>query len=148
MDDGRIRVLIADDHPVGRLTVELSLRQGGTHDIVGIATSASDLVLQLETKDCDVVVSDYFMPNGSHDDGLALLAQIRQRFACTRIVVLTSLSDPRAVGAMLDLGIACIVGKVDGPGHIRSAVRAAYERRGYLSPFMANVAARLKTMTN
>jgi two-component system capsular synthesis response regulator RcsB len=144
VDKRRIRVLIADDHPVGRLTVELSLRHGGMHDIVGVATNAAELMRQMETKHCDVVVSDYAMPDGSDDSGLNLLARIRQRFVGTGIVVLTSLHDPLAVKAILDLGIACIVGKVDGPRHMCGAVRAAYERRGYLSPVMARIAAQTR----
>ena len=138
MRDDLVRVLIADDHPVGRLTVELALRHHGETDIVGVATSGSELVHRLEFIRCDVVVTDYAMPDVRRGDGLAMLARIRRQFPDVRVVVLTAMHDPGVVGAILDEGIDCIVSKVDGSCHVRDAVRAAHERRGYLSPLMAS----------
>jgi len=61
-DDARIRVLIADDHPVFRYGLVALLHADPTIDIVGEAGTGEEAVELAEARDPDVIVMDLNMP--------------------------------------------------------------------------------------
>ncbi len=137
MDGNNIRVLIADDHPVVRIGLELELRQILDIDVVGSAGGSCELVELLSTLPCDVVVTDYAMPGSVHGDGLELLGYIKQHFASTGIVVLTGADRPALMRSLLMQGVVNIVSKSDAGIHVVPAIRAAAIGRSYYSPTIA-----------
>ncbi|WP_201312554.1 response regulator transcription factor [Dyella sp. EPa41] len=141
MTHAPIRVAIADDHPVVRLSVEAALDDIPMVSRIGSVGNSSELMELLEHRPCDVLVTDYAMPGGSHGDGLDLLCALRARFPAMGIVVLTAVDDPFLIQALITSGIVNILSKVDGIAHIGPAVQAAHVRRRYVSPSIANLVA-------
>lgn len=146
MDGYNIRVVIADDHPVIRLGLKMELeRVNGLH-VVGSTCNSTELIELLTNLACDVVVTDYAMPGGSHGDGLELLDHIQRKFSSTAIVVLTGIDRPALIRTLCARGIANIISKTDATVHVAPAIKAAASGRGYHSPAIAGMLAGLRDM--
>ena len=137
-----LRVLIADDHPAVRIGIESTLRESQAVTVVGAARDSTEMMEMLKQHDCQILVSDYAMPGGLHGDGIALFALVRQRYPRLKIVVMTMLDNPGIIHSLLDIGVPCILNKADSVSHLLPAVHAAYASGRYLSPSMAEIAAR------
>lgn len=141
MDDSKIRVAIADDHPFIRLAIEAKLDEIPTLRVIGACGNSTELVALLGTQPCDVLVTDYAMPGGKYGDGLELLTYVQEQFPAVAVVVMTGLDRPVIVQAVLSLGIQNILSKADDMSHLPAAVQAAYVRRRYVSPSLTEAMA-------
>lgn len=86
----RIRVVIADDHPVVRTGLRLMLSMRDTFELAGEAVdgaSAARLVGELQP---DVVLMDLRMPG---IDGITALKQIRQEWPHVAVLILTTYNE-------------------------------------------------------
>ncbi|MDR6935040.1 MULTISPECIES: response regulator [unclassified Luteibacter] len=126
-------VIIADDHPVVVAGVETILR-AHRYDVVARAHDTDTLFETLRDNPCDVVVTDYSMPEGSQPDGMPMIRRIRTVRPDAGIVVLTMLSNPAILRSLLDMGVAAIFDKRTNLRDIPVAVHAAEVGRSYLSP--------------
>ena len=139
MDGYNIRAVIADDHPVIRMGLEMELDRVSGIRVVGSTCNSTELVELLSNVACDVVITDYAMPGGAHGDGLELLGYIRQKFASIAIVVLTGIDRPALIRTLRARGIANIVSKTDATLHVSPAIKAAATGRCYHSPAIAGM---------
>lgn len=80
-----IQIVVADDHPLLREGVVLSLVESGSFTVVGQAGSAAEAVAIVETHMPDIVLLDVSMPGS----GLKAAATISARFPAIKIVMLT-----------------------------------------------------------
>jgi two-component system capsular synthesis response regulator RcsB len=126
-------VIIADDHPVVVAGVETILK-AHRYEVVARAHDTDTLFDSLAEHPCDVVVTDYSMPEGSQPDGMPMLRRIRATRPDTGIVVLTMMSNPAILRSLLDMGVAAIFDKRTNLRDIPVAVHAADVGRSYLSP--------------
>ncbi|KAF1006830.1 MAG: Transcriptional regulatory protein RcsB [Luteibacter sp.] len=126
-------VIIADDHPVVVAGVEAILT---SHRYVVTARAYdTDALLRVVTDaPCDVVVTDFSMPEGSHPDGMPMIRRIRSLRPDVGVVVLTMLNNPAILRTLLDMGVAAIFDKRTNLRDIPVAVHAADVGRSYLSP--------------
>jgi two-component system capsular synthesis response regulator RcsB len=122
MDSQHIRVAIADDHPVIRVGIEAELDRIPGIQLIGSARDSTELVELLGREPCDVVVTDYSMPGGTHGDGLVLLAYIAEHYPAMAIVVVTAIDKAGLIRTLLSRGIVNIVSKADATTHIVPAV--------------------------
>lgn len=126
-------VIIADDHPVVVAGVETILKSH-RYQVVARAHDTDALFDALADHPCDVVVTDFSMPEGSQPDGMPMIRRIRALRPDTGIVVLTMLSNPAILRTLLDMGVAAIFDKRTSLRDIPVAVHAAEVGRSYLSP--------------
>ncbi|MDQ0010349.1 two-component system capsular synthesis response regulator RcsB [Luteibacter jiangsuensis] len=126
-------VIIADDHPVVVAGVETILK-AHRYEVVARAHDTDTLFDALAEHPCDVVVTDYSMPEGSQPDGMPMIRRIRAARPDTGIVVLTMMSNPAILRSLLDMGVAAIFDKRTNLRDIPVAVHAADVGRSYLSP--------------
>jgi two-component system capsular synthesis response regulator RcsB len=126
-------VIIADDHPVVVAGVETILKSH-RYDIVARAHDTDALFDALIEHPCDVIVTDFSMPDGSRPDGMPMIRRVRAMRPDTGIVVLTMLSNPAILRSLLDMGVAAIFDKRTSLRDIPVAVHAANMGRSYLSP--------------
>jgi DNA-binding NarL/FixJ family response regulator len=61
---GRVKVAIVDDHEAVRLGFAGTCRENGL-ELVGSAATVSELLLQIAEKDCEVVIADLSLADGS-----------------------------------------------------------------------------------
>src|SRR6478736_1256280 len=99
----KLRVVLADDHPFVLLGIRATFHADESMEVVGEAVSASALLALLETTPCDVLVTDFAMPEGGSqaEDGLRLIRRVRRDWPHIRIVVLTSMSNVAILRSIL-----------------------------------------------
>jgi two-component system capsular synthesis response regulator RcsB len=95
---------------------------------------STELIALLDREPCDVLVSDYAMPEGEYGDGLALFSLIQRRYPAIKIVVLTMLDSQAVLRGLVAQGISCIVSKTDAVDHLAPAVHTAHMGGKYYSP--------------
>lgn len=130
----KIRVVVADDHPVLLAGLEQLLRATAGIEVVGLVRDSSGLVELVGRRDVDVVVTDYSMPHGDFGDGTALLRFMGRRFPKINIIVLTGMESPLVLSGIFAAGVECVVSKTDPGQHLVPAIHAANDKRRYLSP--------------
>ena len=131
-----IRVIIADDHPIVRDGLKMTIERASAGiAVVGEAGDGLELLKAAESIEADVYVVDVTMPNLNGIDATrALLA----RAPGARIVML-SLHDTKAiVEEALAAGARGYLTKEIATKHIVEAVTEVHAGRFYLSPQVAH----------
>ncbi|RBJ71767.1 DNA-binding response regulator, partial [Pseudomonas sp. MWU12-2534b] len=85
-----LNVVIADDHPIVLVGVRELVERDQRFRVVGEAVCSSELINLLETRQVDLVITDFNMPGDStYGDGLKLVEYLTRHFPCVRVLVLT-----------------------------------------------------------
>ncbi len=113
----RIKVIIADDHPVILFGAAQALLKFPEIEVIGQARQSTELIQLLQKSPCDVVVSDLAMPGGQYGDGMPLLGYIGRQFPTVRIVVLTMLENPALLKRLREVGVTAVINKSDDSIH-------------------------------
>jgi two-component system capsular synthesis response regulator RcsB len=125
----KVKVVIADDHPLVILGVRYMLERDGTIMVVGAAEEPGTLLNCLAHTQCDVVVTKFAMPARSQADGLMMLKAIREAFPLVRIVALTMLDSPLMQERMRKAGAVAVLNQLGDPADLPRTVMAAYQGR-------------------
>jgi two-component system, NarL family, captular synthesis response regulator RcsB len=134
---------LADDHPFVVLGMKALFEADEKIEVVGQATNVSGLLAELATKPCDVLVTDFAMPEAGQEahDGLLLIRKVRQEWPGINIVVLTSVSNVAILRSILNAGAVSLVNKAEPIEQVSTAVRYACVGRRYVSAsFLAALA--------
>ena len=136
----RIRVLVADDHPVMREGLRGIIELEGNMSVVAEAGDGAEAITQFRRHRPDVALIDLQMPNM---DGLGALEAIRAESPTAAMVVLTTFPGDARVCQALALGALSYILKTSTPAEIVAAIRSASLGRGSLlgSEVVRNVAA-------
>jgi DNA-binding NarL/FixJ family response regulator len=131
MDEARIRVLIADDHPIFREGLAKVIGRDARLHVVAEAENGDEAIDRLKEGCADVAVLDLDMPGR---DAFGVARAAREAELEVRIIVLTMHNNEEIFHTALDLGIAGYVLKDGAIGEIASAIRAVAAGRNYFSP--------------
>jgi two-component system, NarL family, response regulator LiaR len=130
-DNGRIRILIADDHEIVRQGLRAFLDLDSALEVVGEAANGAEAVRVAHRLRPDVVLMDLVMPEL---DGIAATEVIRRELPDTNVVVLTSvLEDASVVGAVRAGAVGYLL-KDTGAPDLRQAIKAAAAGQVQISP--------------
>jgi two-component system response regulator DegU len=119
-----LRVLLADDHRLMLQAIRLVLDGAGDIEVVGEATTGSQVLPLVARTSPDVVLLDIRMPEM---DGLTCLDRIRKQHPAVKVVILSGCDDPETISSALARGATSFIGKMIGPRDLPSAVRLATE---------------------
>jgi DNA-binding NarL/FixJ family response regulator len=118
----KIRLLIADDHPVMRYTLRSVLKQYPEIEVVGEATNGEDAVLSVEELQPEIVLMDINMPKL---DGIAATRQIKGSYSRIAVLGLSVDGEGHAVGDMLRAGAVAVVAKERAIEDLYDAIQRA-----------------------
>jgi NarL family two-component system response regulator LiaR len=132
-----IRVLIVDDHQVVRQGLRFLLEQEDGIEVVGECGDGPSAIQAVRTMEPTVVLLDLFLPG---QDGIGVLARIKQDRPATEVLMLTSSSDDEHLLAAVRAGALAYLPKTAGVEQVVGSVRAAARGESVLEP---RIAARL-----
>ncbi len=131
----KIRLLVADDHPMLREGLVAVLGTQPDFEVVGEASDGEDVVRLVEQLGPDVILLDLEMPNV---DGVEALQRLQKANASARTVVFTAYdTDERILGA-LRAGARGYLLKGASRADIFSAVRTVNAGGSLLGPAVTN----------
>jgi DNA-binding NarL/FixJ family response regulator len=135
--DRRIRVAIADDHPVVLAGIKSLLQAAPDIDLVGEAASGTVALAIITQLLPDVAVLDLSMPGVS---GLELTRLLAERCPGVKIIALTVHEDRAYVQPLLQAGARGFLLKRSAAEELVRAVRAVADGGMVLDPAVADMA--------
>jgi NarL family two-component system response regulator YdfI len=127
----KIRVVVADDHPVVRTGLRLMLGMEERIELVGEAADGVAAVHLVSELLPDVVLMDVRMPAM---DGLEAIEQIRAKFPHIAIIVLTTYDDDQLILRSLQAGARGYLLKDSGLEAVLQAIERAARGEMLLQP--------------
>jgi DNA-binding NarL/FixJ family response regulator len=131
---GRIRILVADDHPVVRAGLTGMLAAEPDLEVVGEAGSGDEAVALAGRLRPDVVLMDLRMPGG---DGVSATTRIRAARPEVKIMVLTTYDTDADILRAVEAGAAGYLLKDLPRAELAAAIRAAARGETVLAPAVA-----------
>jgi len=130
----RIRVALADDHPIVLAGIRTLLTADPEIDLVGEATSGRDALPMIRAAGPDVAVIDVSMPGLN---GLELTERVTGECPGTRVLILTVHEDAAYVQPLLKAGARGYLLKRSAADDLLRAVHAVAAGGVYLDPSIA-----------
>ena len=119
----KIRIVVADDHPIFRDGLCRLLAFEDDFEVVAEAQDGREVLDVLQQFDPDVLLLDLRMPNL---DGLGALQGLQQAKNKTRVIVLTASEDKNEFVQAMKLGCSGIVLKQTAPDLIVKSIRKVH----------------------
>ena len=116
----RIRVMVADDHPIMRNGLRDALGSEEDFEVVGQASDGVEAVKMAARVEPDVIVMDVMMPG---KDGVDACREIMEALPGTQVLMLTASSTEDAVVEAVAAGATGYLQKHSGPEELADAIR-------------------------
>lgn len=129
----KIRIVLADDHPLFREGVSRTLSSEPDYDVVGECATADEAVSVVSDLLPDVVLLDISMPGG----GIRAAERISTACPVVKILMLTVSEDENDVFAALETGACGYILKGIGGDELIGVIRTVHEGGSYVSPNLA-----------
>jgi DNA-binding NarL/FixJ family response regulator len=120
----KIRILIADDHPIIRKMVRSTLEEHPRFEVCGEVFDGSKAIEAAEILKPDVVVLNITMPVLN---GIEAARVIRDRVPESAIVILSTHADARLIEVARRIGARAFVAKTSAGEALVKAIEAAFE---------------------
>jgi two-component system invasion response regulator UvrY len=129
-----INVLIADDHPIVRTGLKLTISDQSDMKVIYEASNGFEVLEFLKKNKADVVILDISMPGLS---GLEALVQIRNLYTDLPVLILSVLSEEVYAVKTLKAGANGFIHKETIPEELVKAIRKVASGGLYISSVMA-----------
>ena len=134
-----MRILIVDDHPLVREGVRTLINHQSGLEVVGEAADADGALEAIARLEPALVLTDIGMKQVS---GIALAAQIRERWPAIHVIVLSMYDNPDSVHQAMQAGVRGYVLKDAPSSDIVDAIRAVAAGDTFLSASLSRQSAR------
>ena len=128
---GRIRLLVADDHPMLREGLVAVLGTQPDFEVVGEAADGDEVVRLAESLGPDVILLDLEMPG---TDGVAALGRLREAGSTARTVVFTAYDTDERILSSLRAGARGYLLKGASRQEIFGAIRTVHAGGSLMQP--------------
>ncbi len=130
----RITVLLAEDHMIVRQGLKALLETDANITVIGEAQTGREAIQLVKELKPDIVIMDIAMPSLN---GLEATRQIVREHSSTKILILSSYSDPEHVQQLIEAGATGYLAKQTAASELLIAVREANKGNSIFSPAIA-----------
>lgn len=134
MNEGKIRVLIADDQEIIRHGLALILRNEPDMDVVGLASDGAEAVTLAVRLQPDVILMDIVMPTLN---GIAATRQIVSELPGSGVIILTTYDADDMVFEGVRAGAMCYLLKGARSDAVLAAIRSVHRGESHLDAGVA-----------
>jgi len=134
MAEGRIRVLVADDHAIVREGICALLKAQPDITVIGEAPDGYEALAKVQELHPDIVLMDLAMPNMS---GLVATQRIKEESPQTQVLALTVHEDEEYFYGALAAGASGYLLKGVISSELVAAIRAVHQGKVYIDPSIA-----------
>lgn len=129
----KIRILVADDHPIFRDGLVRSLEETNEFEVVAVASTAQEAIDLARKHRPTLALLDLSMPGG----GMTAIAAISSNDLANHIAMLTVSEDSADVAEALRLGAKAYVLKGVSAKELRAVLSRIVDGKSYVSPTLA-----------
>ncbi len=133
----RIRLLLADDHPVVRKGILAGLEKCAHMEIIGEAADGQEALQRARELSPDVLLADIEMP---HLTGLALAAKLREELPKIKVLLLSVLTARDDMLFVVKSGARGYIQKGASLEEFIKAIEAVHAGESFFSPCVARLA--------
>lgn len=119
---GKLRVLLADEHPLMLQGIRAALEKDQGIEIAGEATTGAQVLPLVSRAAPDVALIDLRLPEV---DGLTCLERIREKYPSVKVVLLSVVDDPEVISGALERGACAYIVKTIDPHDLAAMIRQA-----------------------
>jgi len=134
----KIKVVVADDHPMVLEGMSAMLAQIEFAQIAGTAGNAYEAMQQIKLTSPDIVITDINMPEIS---GIELALKIRKEFPAVKIIAMSTFKERSYISQMIQNGASGYLVKSASREEIEEAILSVYEGKLYMSLDVSSSAA-------
>lgn len=131
-NNGRIKVLITDDHALFRAGVRSSLSQYHDIDFIGEAENGMQLLNLIKFLKPDVILLDIQMPIL---DGIATLPEVKKALPEARIIMLTMNDDVSMISKLMEIGANSYLTKDSDSETIYLAIKTVFSKEYFFNDY-------------
>ncbi len=132
--ENKIRVLLADDHPLVRAGIRATLAAEENLVLVGEAADGNEVRQLCHTCEPDVLLLDLNMPG---PPGVQTVVYVREHLPQLKVLVLTAYDEDAYVRRLVGAGAVGYILKDEAPEVVVRAIRAVMRGDAWFSPAVA-----------
>jgi DNA-binding NarL/FixJ family response regulator len=136
MQNRKITIIIADDHPIMRSGLRQMIEADLEYTIIGEAGDGESALALIEEKKPDVALLDIAMP---HLTGLQIAKIVQERGLSTKLAILTMSADEVIFNEAMDLGVLGYVLKENAASEVLNSIRTVADGHYYISPSISGL---------
>lgn len=131
-----IRVFLADDHPLLRTGLRLSLDHKEDIELIGEAEDGYIAIEKIQACQPDVSLIDVDMPRLS---GIGVIRILRKSFPQMKLIVLSTYNDENYIQKAMEAGADGYVLKCVGINELVKIIKSIWFEKPVISPFLVNL---------
>jgi DNA-binding NarL/FixJ family response regulator len=134
MMDDKVKIVIADDHPIVRQGLRQMIEADRNLTVVGEASDGETALQLIETHQPDVAVLDIDMPRIG---GFDVVRELERKKSLVKIIFLTMHTEEVIFQTAMDLGVGGYVLKDSATNDIVAGIKSIAAGRPFISPAMS-----------
>lgn len=131
-NNGKIKVLITDDHAVFRTGVRSSLSHYHDIEFIGEAENGVQLLSLINSLQPDIILLDIQMPVM---DGIATLPQVKKILPDAKIIMLTMSDDAGTISKLMEIGANSYLIKNSDSETIYEAIKTVHTKDFFFNDY-------------
>lgn len=132
----KIKLIIADDHPIFRSGLKTIIKEEENIDLIGEAADGRKALELILNDKPDIAVLDMSMPEKT---GLQILKELKESKSQTRVIFLTMFREEDIFDEAMNLGVEGYVLKECAENDIVECINQVAKNNYYISPLISNL---------